>query len=184
MWDVPVEIVSESEHSELWCLGFVFLEGLLWWEPQPEELLCLWEHSQHFWRFLQSLLAHLWIKGEKFCSQDTWGGLSVFNSLYFSFVNGLEQRKMDWWKEKNTSGPWAGHLHLPFPTKPLPLDLFSSFRAHGVSPPLVAKEKIVVWVFYNLPFPLSLSSIVSREGIKMTNPACFTLFIEQRCCLC
>lgn len=31
----PVEIVSESEHSQLWCSEFVVLEGLLWWEPQP-----------------------------------------------------------------------------------------------------------------------------------------------------
>lgn len=31
----PVEIVSESEHSQLWCSEFVVLEGLLWCEPQP-----------------------------------------------------------------------------------------------------------------------------------------------------
>lgn len=38
---LPVEIFFENEYLELWCLEFVFLEGLLWWEPQPRELLCL-----------------------------------------------------------------------------------------------------------------------------------------------
>lgn len=102
----------------------------------------------------------------------------IFNSLYFSLLNGLEQKNR--LGEKITLDLWVGHLQLLFPTKPLPVGhwnyqpLWARIGTLLSSAPwwtncvfllFAANQKWGIWIFFDLSLLLSFCCIVSSERV-------------------